>query len=387
VKILFLNHNIIGRGTYWRCSSLARALVRAGHEVTLITTGDRVSLSARREKREGIDLWITPRLRAPGIHDGGWGLDDIAYRLGWVAGRRFDVIHAFGHRPNVALPWLLRRVWRRGARLFADWDDWWTRGGIITSRRRLKLLDTLEATLLEERIPRMAEGLTVASTCLRQRALDLGIPAERMVLLPQGANLEAIQPEDKRAARALLGLLPDGPVINFVGFAVWDVQVLLEAFSRVREKFPGALLQIIGTDKDGELPRLVAASPDQRATVQRGQVPAEQLTHYLAAADVQALPMLDRLDNRARWPIKIGDYLASGRPVVMQNVGDGAKVIAENDLGVVTGQSAEEFAKGIIELLSDPQRAGQIGRRARQYAERHMRWEDRAKVLLEFYKF
>ncbi len=38
MDILFLNHNIIGRGTYWRCYHLARALVALGHRVTLVTT-------------------------------------------------------------------------------------------------------------------------------------------------------------------------------------------------------------------------------------------------------------------------------------------------------------------------------------------------------------
>lgn len=356
-----------------------------GHRVTLVTTAGEACARARRKERQEVRVLITPRFASPGVHDGGWAPVDVLYRSGWLLGRRFDIVHAFGHRPNVALPWMLKRLLPRGARFFADWDDWWTRGGIITPRRRWKLLDTLEAVLLEERVPRKASGLTVASTCLFERAAGLGVPRDRILLLPQGADVEAIRPEDREACRAALGLPREAPVIDFVGYAVWDVRILLDAFERVREKFPSALLQIIGYDKDGQLPRLVAASPHREAVLERGQVPFEKLSLYLGAGDVQALPLADRLDNRARWPIKLGDYLASGRPVVVQAVGDGARVVGENGLGVVTGPTAEAFAGGVIELLSQPQRAIEMGRKAREYAEREMRWEARAQALADFY--
>lgn len=386
MKILFLNHNIMGRGTYWRCFHLARSLAALGQQVTLVTTSGHVALRRRLEQRDGVEILTPPRLAKPGIHDGGWAPVDILYRCAWSLGRRFDMIHAFGHRPNVSLPWMLKRLLPAGGRFFADWDDWWTRGGIITSRRRWRFLDTLEATLLEERIPRMALGVTVASSCLQQRALQLGIAPERILLLPQGADTQTIAFEDWASCRKKLSFPEDIPLITFVGYAVWDVQVLLEAFARVREKFPKAMLQIIGYDKDMQMPRLIADSPHAKGIIQRGLIPTGHLSYYLGASDVQALPMQDRLDNRARLPIKIGDYAASGRAIVMQEVGDGAQMVKEHGLGVVTGLSAEEFAEGLIEMLEDRQKAFEIGRRARDFAEKHLRWEERAKSLLEFYQ-
>jgi glycosyltransferase involved in cell wall biosynthesis len=317
VKILFLNHNIIGRGTYWRCFHLARALVQGGHEVTLATVSDKVGIRPKQEDKQGVTLVQAPRLRRPGIHDGGWGLEDILWRTGWISTRRFDIVHAFAHRPSVALPWIFKRTLSRKGLFLADWDDWWTRGGIITPRRRFKFFDTAEAVLLEERLPRMARGLTVVSTVLRDRATRLGIPEEKILLLPQGADTESIKPRDEAECRQKLGLPRNCPVITFTGYAVWDVKILLEAFSLVRQKQPGCLLQIIGHDKDELMPRLIAVSGDKEAVLQQGQVPYSDLSTYLGASTVLVLPMQDRLDNRARWPIKLGDYLAAGRPVVM----------------------------------------------------------------------
>ena len=96
--------------------------------------------------------------------------------------------------------------------------------------------------------------------------------------------------------------------------------------------------------------------------------------------------MADRLDNRARWPIKLGDYLASGRPVAMQDVGDGASLVRDFRLGRVTGLSPEEFARGILDLLERPEEMEAAGTRARWFAEARLRWERRAIALLEFYR-
>ncbi len=386
MKILFLNHNLIGRGTFWRCLGLGRALAGLGHEVTLVTASDRPQFQVREELKDGVRLVVTPRWFKPGIHDGGFSPLDILYRCGWILGRKFDIIHAFAHRPNVAFPWTIARWLGRGGKYFTDWDDWWTRGGITTPRRKWAWLDTLEAVWFEERLPRRAMGVSVASTVLRNRALELGIPLEKILVVPQGSDLEAIRPEDRSECRKQLRIPSDAPVINFVGFAVWDVETLLKAFSLVRRSLPGALLQIIGYDKDGALPRLVAASPDREAILERGQVPFDRLSLYLGAGNVQALPMADRLDNRARWPIKLGDYLASGRPVAMQDVGDGASLVRDFRLGRVTGLSPEEFARGILDLLERPEEMEAAGTRARWFAEARLRWERRAIALLEFYR-
>ena len=58
MRILFLNHNIIGRGTWWRCFHLARGLVCLGHDVTIIdrdpTAFKRLSPTYRGQTIEGV---------------------------------------------------------------------------------------------------------------------------------------------------------------------------------------------------------------------------------------------------------------------------------------------------------------------------------------------
>ncbi len=66
MRLLFLNHNVRGRGTYVRAFQLGRELVRAGHEVTLVTTSERARWAVREEASDGVrvvempDLWWGP---------------------------------------------------------------------------------------------------------------------------------------------------------------------------------------------------------------------------------------------------------------------------------------------------------------------------------------
>jgi glycosyltransferase involved in cell wall biosynthesis len=384
VKILFLNHNIRFRGTWFRCFHLARELTRLGHDVSVIT------LSPVRRRRgvwtdeNGVHVFESPRWFPPGRHDGGWAPLDVVSRIGPTMKTHWEVIHAFGHRPNVSIPWFTAKTLRR-SHFAADWCDWWTRGGIITSRRKLKFLDRCEA-LLEERSKRAAEVVTVISETLRQRALDIGIPEDRVVLLPSGADVERIRNEYRIQCREELGLTPDLDYVEFIGHAVWDLRMLFAAFARLRREHPRARLLIVGSDKDKLIPRLREEYALGPTVIELGEIPPERLSRVLGAADIHALPMEDTLANQARWPNKLGDYLASGRPTVVQAVGEAGSFVRRHRVGAVVEPTPEGLTSGILALLRNRKRALDIGLHARRVAENNLSWAKSAEILDAAYR-
>jgi glycosyltransferase involved in cell wall biosynthesis len=54
-----------------------------------------------------------------------------------------------------------------------------------------------------------------------------------------------------------------------------------------------------------------------------GPLAYDQINPYLSACDVCWLPLCDSGANRGRFPFKLGDYMAVGKPVVATAVGDG----------------------------------------------------------------
>lgn len=332
---------------------------------------------------DGVRVFESPRWLPPGRHDGGWAPLDIASRLGPTLRSRWDVIHAFGHRPNVSVPWFVAKQMKRG-HFAADWCDWWTRGGIISGRRKLRLLDSLEARL-EEGSKRAASMVTVISETLRERARSIGIPEERIVLVPSGADVEAIRNEYRIQCRDELGLTPDLDYVEFMGHAVWDLSMLFQAFSRVRRQHPRARLIIVGSDKDKMIPRLRERYAVGPTVIELGEIPPQRLSRVLGAADVHVLPLEDTQANRARWPNKLGDYLASGRPTVVQAVGEAADFVRRHEVGEVVEPTAEALTDGILTLLRDRRRALDLGLQARRVAENELSWNRSARILDAIY--
>jgi glycosyltransferase involved in cell wall biosynthesis len=238
---------------------------------------------------------------------------------------------------------------------------------------------------LEEGTKRSAEAVTVISSVLRERALSLGISEERIVLVPSGADVESIQVEDKAECRRELGWDEKGLYLGFVGFAVWDLRILFEAFRRVLKDLPDVKLAWVGKDKDGVFPGLEREFGLGDSLIRLGEVPYDGISKVLGAMDVHLLPLADNPANRARWPNKLGDYLASGRPVVTMDVGDAGTFVKEHKVGVASKPDPESFATAILSLARDQALCNEMGKRAREAAETVCPWDRSVQILEDLY--
>lgn len=391
MKILFLNHNLIGRGTYFRCMGFARELVKRGHEVDLWTCSREPTTAGERFEEAGVRVWQTPRWGGLGKHDGGYAPVDNLARLIHTVGGRWDIVHAFDHRPNVLLPWLSLKAQLRGIGLgkntvyAADWCDWWAAGGITTARRRFSFIDRIEQRI-EEGSKRMADGVTVISSVLERRALDVGVKRERLLLLPSGVDTERFPLLDRIECRQRLGLPLERPLLGFVGFSLWDLELLADAFERIRARLPHAALMAIGGGVEEEAKNVF----HRRFAIGRdvflpGVVPFSEIPLYLCACDIQLLPLNDTAANRARMPNKLCDYMASGRPVVTSDVGESEEIVKKYEIGSVAKDGSKGMAEACVQLLSNPEKSIVYGRKSRELAESVFSFSRLATALSDFY--
>lgn len=386
MQILMLNHNTKWRGTFFRAFHFARCLARRGHEVTVLTISESERLRFRTQHLQGVRIVESPDLLA-GKGRTGWDPYDTVRRILFtLSGPSFDVVHAFDCRPAVILPALLLKHFK-GATLVSDWADWWGRGGIVQERGRLLrwTMGPVE-TFFEESFRPFADGLTVTSRALQDRAAGLGIPRDRICYIPSGSDTETIRPMDKLQSRRALGLPESGPVVEFIGFVNYDFDCMIRAFPFVQEAFPEATLLLVGQPSP-LTPKLSKECGITRGIRETGVVPFENLSVYLACADVLLLPFTDKICNIGRGPIKLGDYMAAGRPIVTQPVGDLRFFFDEAEpIGVLAGDAPEEFGRAICELLANPDRAERLGRNARRLAEQKYAWPILAAELERYYE-
>jgi glycosyltransferase involved in cell wall biosynthesis len=112
-----------------------------------------------------------------------------------------------------------------------------------------------------------------------------------------------------------------------------------------------------------------------------GFVSQAKLNDYLAACDILWLPLSDTIANRGRWPSKIVDYFAAGRPTVACAVGDIAALLERTEAGVACAPTSSEFARQTLHLLKDNELLARFSINARRAAESDFNWEHLAKLV------
>jgi glycosyltransferase involved in cell wall biosynthesis len=379
-----LLYNTVGRGTYWRALHLARGLARQGVDSTVVATSRTARLRIRaRPDSPGVTVVETPDL-LPGPLRTGWDLGNVLARIQWLRRQDFDLVHIFESRPTALFPGLYVQR-RRKVKLVMDWCDWFGRGGSVEERPNavVRLVLRPVETFFEERFRSGAEGTTVINSVLRQRAVELGVPPESIFHLPNGSNVEEIQPVPLAEARKRLGWSLHAPVVGYIG-AIFerDAKLMARSFDQIHHQEPAARLMLAGYCNI-PVEELVH---DPTAVVRTGPIPYDQVGHYLSACNVCWLPLADSGANRGRYPLKLNDYMAAGRPVVATAVGDVPELIHWGQFGLVTRDRPDELAEAVIALFRAPEKAEEMGHRARLLAEEELTWDKVSDSLLSFYR-
>ncbi|HEX8272057.1 MAG TPA: glycosyltransferase family 4 protein [Longimicrobiaceae bacterium] len=181
-----------------------------------------------------------------------------------------------------------------------------------------RLLRDIDATAA-----RRAQAVLVRSTRARQILLDRagpGLDPERIHVVLNGRDPSVYHPggADARAAtRARLGVAPEAPFVVYVGSLgeKYLPDRILAFFQAVRRRAPDARFQVLTGNQeivDELLPHYDL--PPECLDVRR--VAGAEVPEYLAAADLGVAFINSGFSVQATAPIKIGEYLLCGTPVL-----------------------------------------------------------------------
>lgn len=379
MRILYIVHNATRKGgAYYRGLNLGAPMARRGHDVTLMCIHPNSRFRLIERELDGVHLVETPDLLW-GVGRTGWDPWNTLRRTSWIRRHALDVIHTVDTRPAVSMPALIGRR-KSGAVWVADWTDWWGRGG-ATQERDGWAVRTFVGPLeqfFEEKPRPHADGTVVISRALGERAKRLGIRADEILYLPPGADSSAIRETTIEDARLRCSLDANSRLVGYLGNIYQrDADMLFAALEQVAD----ASVQLIMVGDPG------CRVPDalrKRVTI-TGRLPFDKMLDFLSACNVLALPLSDTIANRGRWPSKVNEYVAVGRPTVACAVGDVADLLREHEIGLLVAPGAMELARGLDELLADPVRARRMGDRARDIARGAYSQEAIAEKLEKFY--
>lgn len=263
-------------------------------------------------------------------------------------------------------------------------------------RARILHTNSLKADVLGALAGRLA-GVPVLWH-VRDRITDEYLPARtarafRLAarLLPQAiavnsrSTLESLQMDESELARVVhdgfvepnpvqVLARPDGPLIGLVGrISPWKGQdIFIRAAALVREEFPQARFQIIGSAMFGEA-EYEAQVRDLARELKLGE--ALEFTGF--RSDVEAcIAALDILVHASTMGEPFGQVVMEGmaaqKPVVATRGGGVPEIVAEDQTGLLVPMSdAAAMAEAIKWLLRHPERAREMGLSGQKRVREH----------------
>jgi glycosyltransferase involved in cell wall biosynthesis len=364
----------------------SRALVRAGHDVTVICPKGEEQDRDSFERLDGVDIHRYEPYRGAGgiagyVREYGsslWHMGRISRRL--ARERPFDVVHACSPPDFLLLAALPLR--RRGARFIFDHHDltpelFLTRFGPGPLHR---------VTLVAERLAfRLADVVLSVNESYRRVAIERGARRpDEVKVVRTGPDLACFRPTApdpslKRGRRFLL---------CYVGVmsAQDGVDHALRALAELRRRREDWHAVFMG---DGDVLDELRHLRDQLgladATEFTGWVEQETIVRVLSTSDVCLAPDPKNALNDLSSMVKISEYMAMSRPIVSYDLaescfaaGDAAVYAPSNDVAA--------FAGLIDQLLDDQERRAAMGAVGRERVEQVLAWEHQERSLLAAYE-
>jgi glycosyltransferase involved in cell wall biosynthesis len=178
------------------------------------------------------------------------------------------------------------------------------------------------------------------SKAIRARAIEYGIPAEKVIVRYIGVDTSVFRPGPIPISERRKRILFVGRLVEKKG-----TEYLIRAFAQVRNKVIDAELVIAG---DGPLREsLVALARSLNIPVDfRGAVSSDEVKQQMHQARVFCLPSIIAGNGDAEGlPIVILEAQASGVPVVTSAKGGVGEAVLHNDTGMV-------FEEGMVNMLT-----------------------------------
>jgi glycosyltransferase involved in cell wall biosynthesis len=377
-----------------RSYEFARALLAAGHRVTMVCGA---------HAQSGLDL---PYDAAQGWHRGEvGGIDVISLPLPYanrdgVARRTWtfcryaatatrlaltleaDLVFATSTPLTAAWPGLVAQA-ARGLPFVFEVRDLWPELPRALGLRNPLLLGGME--VLETAAYRSADAVIGLSPGIVRGIRRKSSPRQRVVMIPNGSDLEVFHPRLRRVG-ALPGFGPDDFLAGFTGAhgPANGLDALLAVARELRRRGDRRVkLVFIGDGKEKARLEAQARSEGLEACRFFPPIPKADLGAVTASLDC-GLMVLRNLPafHDGTSPNKFFDYAAAGIPVVNNYPGWLAGLIEAQGAGVVVPpDDPVAFADALQALAAEPARRARLGAAARRLAEERFA---RATLAAEF---
>jgi glycosyltransferase involved in cell wall biosynthesis len=320
-------------------------LTRRGHNVAVVTSNeaDGKTCPVQTEVMEGIDVYRFP-LFMPRMLRESWFIPEI---LKCFLRLRADVVHVHGYRCLSSF----NAVYFAQAR---NIPSVLTPHGIYPTR---SFINGLAKSIFDHVFGRLllsfSDKIIALSEHNRQLLLQFGASADKIVIVPNGVNVEEYA-SLQRSNSILEELKTDGPVLLYVGRIDWNkrVEKIVEAMPTILKEFPQAKFVAVGPDYGNYVDKLSAIARKLdvgRSLVIAGNVSRERLFEFYSAADAFLLP-----SSYEGFGLSMLEAMSSKVPVIASHYGGPGDILSHGvNAWLLKESTPNEISRSVYAVLTD----------------------------------
>lgn len=368
---------------------LARELASLGHDVTFLTSQsvNIFSFPFKKEIRDNVKMISFPDIVPAFMRRTGFGFLSVIFKTIYVFSHDFDIYHAdAGHRPSGGLPILSKKMFKKIIYV-AEWWDYFGRGGQFDSKKGFKKYSHGYYDLLFEVIEkRIADGVICLSTGMLERAISLYISKKKLTVITGGSDTRSITYYPTTDLKSKYGIDNPSLTFGFIGMnkgEFYDIIPFIKAVKLlIREGFN---INWFTTGK------YISETTKKEYNIgpelfEFGWVDYKAYPEILSCADIFILLQRENLKSHTRWPNKIGDYLAAGRPILTNPYGEIVNLVEKrSDFFLIVNYEVNSNMNTIKRYLKDNTWLATHDN-IRAYAEKEFSWKKRGEQLIKFYE-
>lgn len=240
----------------------------------------------------------------------------------------------------------------------------------------------LNDRLIDYHIQQYCDGIIGISNYLIQH-IQTKAPNKPIIKLPAVCDFDELKP---------IPLSEEGPFIMYCGTIYYEavIEFIIDIFDRLKKDcvYDGKLMLVISGNQDGDWDQLqqrLNQSPAKDLIIVKNNIPYSTLLSLYKTADLLLIPLRNTIQDIARFPHKVGEYTAAGRPVVSTNVGELKQYFTDGENALLTDEyDLDQYVQKIKSVITDPTKYNAIGNKGHELGLAKFDYHSQGKSLHQF---
>lgn len=240
------------------------------------------------------------------------------------------------------------------------------------------------ATRLETACYRRARLIVVVTQGILHRLIERGINPAKLILVPNGANVEQFRFNEAARARLRQELGLQGRFIAiYAGIhgIAQGLETVIEAANLLKDN-PAIHFLLVG-DGPKKVELMDLAQRYQLPNLNFiPEQPRETIVDYLSAADIALIPLRNLDLFKGALPSKIFDAWACELPVMINVEGEATRIIHQAQAGIsIPPENPQALAEALLSLSTQKDACREMGKRGREFTIQRFSRQSQAQYL------